>query len=222
MATALALGTAGAVLLSGCGEATKTVTASEAAPPAITSGTATAAHTNSTSPTTTASPTATTGGGGQSAVGQGNSTTRTAPAPAFTRQGSGSGKATGEATAAAVAVVKTHGYTPDDTADYHPNQTLRVLVGTRTGSGDGYDQRAFFFVDGRYIGTDSSSPSASVRVVSQGDTEVTLAYPLYRPHDPLCCPGGGQVTVRFQLDNGKLVPLDPIPPVSSQTGTSRQ
>ncbi len=53
-----------------------------------------------------------------------------------------------------------------------------------------------------------------MKVVAQGDTEVTLAYPLYRPHDPLCCPGGGQATVRFQLNNGHLVPLGTIPPVT--------
>ena len=62
---------------------------------------------------------------------------------------------------AAVAVVRAHGYTPDDTSEYHPGQTLRVLVGTRTGSGDGYGQQAFFFVDGRYIGTDTKEPSAT-------------------------------------------------------------
>ena len=70
---------------------------------------------------------------------------------------------------------------PKDTSDYHPGQTLRVLVGTRTGSGDGYGQQAFFFVDGRYIGTDTKDPSAHVKVTSQSDTEVTLAYPLPRP-----------------------------------------
>jgi hypothetical protein len=97
-----------------------------------------------------------------------------------------------------------------------------VLVGTNAGSGDGYDQRAFFFLDGKYIGTDSSQPSAGIHVVSQSDTEITLAYTLYRPHDSLCCPGGGQARVRFQLNNGKLTPLDPIPPINSTTGTSRQ
>jgi hypothetical protein len=124
--------------------------------------------------------------------------------------------------AAAVAAVKSRGYTPGDAAEYHPHQTLQVLVGTRTGSGDGYDQRAFFFEDGRYIGTDASEPSASLRVVGQGETEVVIAYALYRPHDPLCCPGGGQATVHFQLDDGQLTPLQPIPPASSTTGLSRQ
>jgi hypothetical protein len=117
--------------------------------------------------------------------------------------------------------VKARGFTPNDTADYHSGQTLRVLTATRTGSGDGYAQQAFFFVGNHYLGTDTSQPSASVKVVAQGDTEVTLAYPLYRPHDPLCCPGGGQATVRFQLNNGKLVPLGTIPPSSSTSGLSR-
>jgi hypothetical protein len=123
---------------------------------------------------------------------------------------------------AALAVVRAHGYTAEDTADYHSNQTLRVLIGTGSHSNDGYDKQAFFFVDGRYLGTDSSRPSAQIGIVSQSDTEVTLAYRLYRPNDPLCCPGGGTAHVRFQLNNGRLVPLDPIPPLSSSTGTSRQ
>jgi LppP/LprE lipoprotein len=222
MVATLALGTAVGALLGGCGGATKTVTAVEPPPaPTAATGGATTTTTDSTStPPAAATTPNTTTEGGQS-VGQGASATRTAPEPAFTRQGTGPGAATGEA-AAAVAVVKAHGYTPDDISDYHSNQTLRVLVGTRTGSGDGYDRQAFFFVDGSYIGTDASQPSATLRVVSQSDTEVILAYPLYRPHDPLCCPGGGQATVHFALNDGRLVALDPIPPVTSQTGTSRQ
>ncbi len=98
-----------------------------------------------------------------------------------------------------------------------------MLIGTRTGSGDGYGQQAFFFVNGRYIGTDVKEPSATVSVVGQSDTEVTLAYPLYRSSDPLSSPSGGQARVRFQLNNGKLAPLDPIPPARGSTnGLSRQ
>lgn len=141
------------------------------------------------------------------------STTHTATEPAFTSQPSSS-----EASSSAAAIVRAHGFTPVNTSDYHPSQTLRVLVGTRTGSGDGYIQSAFFFVDGRYIGTDSSAPSAALKVVSQSDTEVTLAYTLYRPADALCCARGGEAHVRFQLNNGKLVALDPIPPVGSSRG----
>ena len=117
--------------------------------------------------------------------------------------------------------MRAKGYTPTDPSQYHSNQTLRVLVGRKSDSGDGYAQQAFFFVNGRYIGTDTREPSATLRVISQGDTEVTLGYPLYRRNDPLCCPGGGQATVRFQLNNGRLMPLDAIPPVERSGALSR-
>jgi LppP/LprE lipoprotein len=229
IAGALALGGTGGVLLGGCGGGTRTVTISAAPTTATETGvaghstsTATASTPTSSTTTTTGAPAGipTTAGG---TPGQEPSTTRTAPEPAFTHTGTQSEEAAPSAqAAAAAAVVRAHGYTLNNTSDYHPNQTLTVLVGTRTGSADGHDQLAFFFLDGRYIGTDSSQPSASVRVVSQSDTEVTLAYALYRPHDSLCCPSGGQATVHFQLNDGTLTPLDPIPPASSSTGLARQ
>ncbi len=202
--------TAGALALSGCGSGgTKTVSVSSATSATLgtTTQSTTATSTTPSSPKTT--------GTGATATG-GAEATRTTTAPAFTRE-----PTSAEGLSGALAVVKAHGFTANNTSDYHTAQTLRVLVGTRTGSGDGYAQQAFFFVGGRYIGTDTSRPSASVKVVGQGDTEVTLAYPLYRPHDPLCCPGGGQASVRFQLNNGRLVALGSIPPASSQTGLSR-
>ncbi len=221
---ALALGVTGGALLGGCGGGTKTVSVSEVAAPTATSGATTAstpARTTTTS-TTHAPVTTTTTGASQETGGQSASTTRTAPAPAFTETDTQSGAAATGAQAAAATVVVAHGYTPTDASDYHPAQTLRVLVGARTGSADGYAQRAFFFLDGRYLGTDSSQPSASIHVVSQSDTEVVLAYALYRSHDSLCCPSGGQAVVHFQLDDGALVPLQPLPPVSSATGLARQ
>jgi hypothetical protein len=142
--------------------------------------------------------------------------TRTASEPAFTEQ-----EHHAEGVSAAAAVLRARGFTPTNPTDYHPKQALQVLIGMHIGSGDGYGQQAFFFVNGRYIGTDATAPSATLRVVSQGDTEVTLAYPLYRSGDPLCCPGGGQTHVRFQLNNGKLTALDPIPPLHSKTALSR-
>jgi hypothetical protein len=222
MAGVLALGATGGALLGGCGGGTKIVSVSGSPTPTG----STAAHTTTATTTASAAPppaTTTTGSGGQATSGQSASTTRTAPAPAFTETATQSGEAASNAQAEAAAdVVTAHGYSPTDISDYHPTQTLRVLIGTRTGSADGYDQRAFFFLDNRYIGTDSSQPSASVRVVAQGDTEVTLAYALYRPHDSLCCPSGGEALVHFQLDDGTLVPLQPIPPVSSAAGLARQ
>jgi hypothetical protein len=221
---ALACGTliaAGAVL-GGCGGTTKTVTA-VGAPSASETASSASTTASGAQRTTTTKAAGTTTATTPSRSAAGSSTTRTAPEPAFAQNGgTGTAETSGAEAAAAVATVKTHGYTPNDAAEYHSDQTLRVLTATRTGSADGYDQRAFFFLDGKYIGTDSSEPSASVRVVAQSDTEVVLAYPLYRAHDPLCCPAGGQAKVHFQLNNGRLAPLQPIPPVSSASGFSRQ
>lgn len=196
---------AGALLI-GCGSGTKTVTVSSA--PAVTQPASTASAPVKTPTSTAKTPT------GVETTPTG--TTRRAPEPAFTQE-----KPASESEAAAAAVVRSKGFTPSDSSEYHSNQALRVLLATRTGSGDGYGQQAFFFVNGRYIGTDARQPSATLRVVSQSDTEVALAYPLYRKSDPLCCPGGGQRTVHFQLNNGRLTALDPIPPVERSNGLSR-
>jgi hypothetical protein len=200
-----------ALALTACGSGARTVTAG--GPPATASAGTTAAK--RAAPAPTAPPAAGTSSG--PAGGQApSSTTHTAPAPAFVEQ-----EAHPEGALAAAAVLRAHGFKADKLSEYHADQTLRVLIGTRTPTGDGYGQRAFFFLGGRYLGTDTKEPSASLRIVSQSDTEIVLAYPLYRHQDPLCCPGGGQAIVHFQLNDGKLVPLQPIPPESSKTGLSR-
>jgi LppP/LprE lipoprotein len=203
------LGVALAALLAGCGGGTKTVDASTPLPE-TTSTSAPQTRATTTTTSTTPPPSTTTAPPSESGGTASPSTTRTATAPAFTHQGgtgttaSGEG---GEGLGAAEAVVQAKGFTVASPSDYHPNQTLRVLVGTRTGSAEGNGQQAFFFVDGRYIGTDAKQPSAQVNVVSQSDTEVALVYALA---------GGGQATVKFQLNNGKLVPLGPIPSASAR------
>jgi hypothetical protein len=208
-ALALALGAGAGALLGACGSQTKTV--SVAASPPATQATATQSSTARTTPTAPVAPTT-----GTSGASTAPGSTRSAPEPAFTQH-----ETTSEGTSAAAAVVRANGFTPNNVSEYHADQTLRVLVGTRSGSGDGYGQRAFFFIDGRYIGTDTKEPSATLKVISQSDTAVTIAYPLYRHNDPLCCPGGGQATVSFQLNNGKLTPVGSIPPASSTSGLSR-
>jgi hypothetical protein len=221
---ALAAGAAGGALLGGCGGATKTVTVSGAAAPTSSAAGQSTVRTSTSTVSTTGAPadqSSTAAATTPSAAAQGTSTTRTAPAPAFTKTETQSAEASANAQAEAAAVTVTaHGYTPTDITEYHPNQTLRVLIGTRAGST--YAQRAFFFLGNHYLGTDSGQPSASIHVLSQSDTEVTLAYALYRAHDSLCCPSGGQAVVHFQLNDGQLVPLGQIPAVSSATGLARQ
>ncbi len=211
--TSIAIVTAAALILGGCGSGgTKTVSISSATGAHTTTQQKTTTGTTSSSPTTT-TPTSTTTSTNQTG---GAEATRTTTAPAFTKESTSA-----EGVGTAVAVIKAHGYTPSETSTYNPSNTLHVLVGTRSGSSDGYGQQAFFFVGGRYIGTDTKEPSASVKVVGQSDTEVTLVYQLYKPGDPLSHPSGGEATVRFQLNNGRLVALNPIPPATSSTAAAR-
>ena len=211
---ALALAALVPPALASCGGSTKTVTAEPQA------GAETLARTSSSTNTTATAPSSTGAGGGSGggspAQGTTPSRTRTATEPQFDQSQSSSQEAE-----QAAAVVRTRGYTADDLSEYHPQQTLRALVGTRSGSADGYGQQVFFFVDGRFIGTDTKEPSASLKVVSQGDTEAVVAYRLYRPGDPLSSPSGGQAVVHFQLNNARLVALGTVPPVHSGTGASR-
>jgi hypothetical protein len=202
----LAVALGAAIALTACGSSTKTVTVSSAPPISQTTATTAPSTQTTTSTQTSPSQSQTT-----STPAETGTTTRTAPEPAFTQQ-----ESKAEGVSGAAADVRSRGYTPNDTSEYHSNQTLRVLVGTQTGSSDGYGQQAFFFVDGRYLGTDTKLPSATVKVVDQGDTEVTLAYPIYRSGDPLSSPSGGEAHVTFALNNGKLVPSGKIPPASAR------
>jgi hypothetical protein len=210
-ALAAALCASAIALLAACGSGTKTVT--NAGEPPLTQSTATQTKPDTKTTSTATTQTQTT----PTSTTTSSTTTRAAPEPAFTQH-----ETQAEGASAAAALVRERGFTPNDTSDYHSDQALRVLVGTRTGSGDGYGQQAFFFVNGRYIGTDAKEPSATLKVLSQGDTEVTLGYPLYRKGDPLSSPSGGEAHVTFQLNNGKLVPLGKIPPASSSASLSRQ
>lgn len=198
----LALGVTAGTLLGGCGTGTvKTVSVADTQ--STTTSTASASSSSATSSITTTS----TSTGGSAATSTSVSTTT---GPAFVTPTPG-----GADERSAAAVLQCRGFSAMNAGDYQSGQTLRVLVGARNGSG-GHAQQAFFFVGGRFLGTDTSAPSAAVRVLEQSDTEVTLGYSLYRSGDSLSSPTGGQASVRFQLDNGRLTPLDPIPSQASR------
>ena len=116
----------------------------------------------------------------------------------------------------AVDRVQREGYDVVDRSGYDPNATLRVLIGVRHGSADGYAKKAFFFVGPEFIGTDTKDPSAGISVESQTDTTVTLGYAIYRRNDGLCCPSGGTRSVRYSWDGARLSPQDPIPSLAQR------
>jgi LppP/LprE lipoprotein len=128
----------------------------------------------------------------------------------------------------ALAAVSRKGYDASDYANENvPDEatwdatTLRVLLGVKRSS-DSYNQRAFFFLKDRYLGTDTSLPSARISLAAQADTTVTIEYTLYRRPDPMTAPTGGSGTVRYHWNGNKLVPKDPTPPASWSAKLSRR
>jgi hypothetical protein len=112
-------------------------------------------------------------------------------------------KAQKAARAAAVAQLRGQGYTAVKASDYDPRATFRVLIGRPVGNAAG-GAFAFFFNRGAYLGRDSLSPSASVKVVRQTAHSLTLSY-------RTCCPVK-YVPVRFTLQSGVVQASQPIPP----------
>jgi hypothetical protein len=124
----------------------------------------------------------------------------------------------------ALAVVNDRGYDVPDTDSFDDSERLRVLIGVARDSPDEYDRRAFFFLGGRYLGTDTLNPSAQVTFEGQEGDTVYLGYELYRPEDSMDRPTGGKAIVRYQWqdEQGRLVPLDPIPPEERDAPLSRR
>jgi hypothetical protein len=117
----------------------------------------------------------------------------------------------------ATALIRKKGWTPTVTFGYSPKRTLSVILASKST----YVMQAFFFVNGKYIGTDTSDPSAAISLNSQDDTSATLSYSVYDPGTPLKSPDA-LIPVRFVLDNGKLVPADTIPDSDPKLPVSRR
>jgi hypothetical protein len=118
----------------------------------------------------------------------------------------------------AVALVRGRGFTPHDTDDFTmpPPNGLHVIIGTTTGSADGYSQQAFFFANGRFIRTDLPSPSAAIQLAWRNRNTIALSYAVYKPNEPMCCPTGGAMIVRYEWTGTKLNALGPIPSAAAR------
>jgi hypothetical protein len=93
-----------------------------------------------------------------------------------------------------------------------PGSKFNALYGNCR-AGDGRDQHVWFFLGGRFIGSDTRKLFSSKEIfgVWRGDTVIAFMYVLYRASDPNCCPTGGGKIVRFRLHSGHVVRLDPLP-----------
>ncbi len=220
---ALCAAVALAVTLAACGSnapATVTVTRSATSNSSSSSSSAAPSSSSSSSTSTTSTGAATSSATSSSAASStsastssattSTTTTRTQTGPAFVGPNPSSGAAVGRDLAAAIAVLARTGYVPLRTSTYDADDTLRVLIGRLPGSSQ---ERAFFFDQTIYLGTDASTPSEQISLVSQNDTEATLAYGIYRPG---ASSPSGQQRVRFALDMGQLSPLDALPSAAAR------
>ncbi|CAB4881567.1 MAG: hypothetical protein F2799_07435 [Actinobacteria bacterium] len=120
----------------------------------------------------------------------------------------------------ATSVLNSQGYTPVNTDQYSTSRPLRILVGKKAGAAN---MRVFFFIgDGRWLGTDTTTPSGQATVAHQGDNTVQVTYSLYRPGDADSNPTGGTKTVTFKWNGTKLIPLDAIPSADPKAVLSRR
>ncbi len=217
----LAAATAGGAAIAACGSQTRTVTISSAPHPsaeARSTATQTTASASSTTRSSTSSSSTATSTSTLTTTEASITAARTSSAPAFV----GPTQSGGAALHAAVATLEGQGYAPTEPAQFHPSQTLEAMVGRKQSQAEGQPQeRAFFFLNGKYLGTDASVPSAAISIVSEADTEVTLGYALYSRHGSQWQPTGGRAKVTFQLNNGKLVALQSIPPAHPGRGAGR-
>ena len=118
--------------------------------------------------------------------------------------------------ASEIAWIKNKGYSVNDAT---PNATVKTASGSiltawiaaATQSQDGYNQFVFFFLNGRYIGTDTAKPSleiTSAEAVGQG---IAVTYPVYRKGDSFANPTGTPVTITYTWNGTRLVPNKPYP-----------
>jgi hypothetical protein len=112
---------------------------------------------------------------------------------------------------AAADVLRGQGFEPVSLKAYHPDQTLRVLLGAPTAAtrtaGVPRGRRAFFFVGEAYVDTDAQEVSSDLRIARQTENTVTLRYGLDT---------GERTSVRFRWDGATLAAQSLVPPADQR------
>ncbi|MEJ7891078.1 MAG: LppP/LprE family lipoprotein [Solirubrobacteraceae bacterium] len=107
----------------------------------------------------------------------------------------------------AIDLVASKSFEVVDKADWNPDDTLQVLIGET----DDGNELAFWFVDGTYLGNDSTDLSTKLRVKRTDDIEVTLRYAIYEDGDKPGKPTGEPIDVNFRYEAGTVEPVEALP-----------
>lgn len=113
-------------------------------------------------------------------------------------------------------------YDPGLANTFDASEPFNVVVGFRKGAESTGAPRAFFFLNGAFLGNDDPAPSAGITMRWRAGDTIALEYTLYRPNNPQCCATGGAATVRYRLRGRSVVRLDRLPPASFAAPLSRR
>lgn len=113
-----------------------------------------------------------------------------------------------------IALIESKGYavsgtTPSATVQTSSGATLSAWMGV-SGS-DGHNQFVFFFLNGKYLGTDTAQPSLEITSAKAAGTGISVSYPVYKQGDSFANPTGTPVTITYTWNGSKLVPNKPYP-----------
>ena len=115
-----------------------------------------------------------------------------------------------------IAQIKNKGYsvnrsTPNATVKTSSGETLTAWIAIATKSQDGYNQFVFFFLNGRYLGTDTAKPSLEITSANGVGHGIAVTYPVYMKNDSFAQPTGTPVTITYTWNGSRLVPNKPYP-----------
>lgn len=115
-----------------------------------------------------------------------------------------------------IALIKGKGYTvnsaaPNASVRTNSGDTLTAWIGVAM-QGDGHNQFVFFFLNGKYLGTDTAKPSLEITSAKPAGTgSIAVTYPVYMKNDSFANPTGVPDTITYHWDGSKLIPNKPYP-----------
>ena len=108
----------------------------------------------------------------------------------------------------AIDLVASRSFEVVDRDDWNPDDTLQVLIG-QTSDGN---ELAFWFVDGTYLGNDSTDLSTRIRVKATDGVQVTLRYSIYDlGADDSGKPTADPIDIDFRYEAGVVEPVEALP-----------
>lgn len=100
-------------------------------------------------------------------------------------------------------------------------QTLSAWIGDKMAS-DGHNQFVFFFLNGKYLGTDTANPSLEITSAEASGNGIAVTYPVYQKNDSFANPTGTPVTITYAWNGSALVPNKPYPKQFQASSTTTQ